>query len=413
MKNKKFFFVAAMAAVMSFGFTACSQDDDIANVAGNNNAAGVKAPGMDFNAIVGTPGTTRGTAILAANKVANFQVFGFLEDGTQYVGSALNSGIMIDGALGTGEDAANYVSWDYRTASDVAYWPQAWVRFQAISPATDASFSIESTAKATGVDFTVYDPAGDADAGEEQKLTAVVTVPTDQSAQKDIMFAKAASDGADHTADSNPAVSLTFDHAMSQVVFKGKVASDKIAVSISDIKIMNAKAEGKVGYFGDGQALAAATTGYANTDYSIGLVASPTLGADEVATAKDLSAANGALFMLPQTVSAWATTAGTPVTVAAADGTASADGQGILAITCHITSAGQDLVGTSAANETVYIPFGFTWAQGKKYIYTLVFGKGTGAYDEDGKPLDTMLPITYTVSTVNGWDAITPDDIEF
>jgi hypothetical protein len=409
---KKMFFVAAMAAVMGLGFTSCSQDDGIANAAGNNPEGNI--PGkMEFNAIVGTPGVTRGTAILAANKVANFQVFGFLEDGTQYVGSALNSGIMIDGALGTGADATNYVSWDYRTASDVAYWPQSWVRFQAISPATDASFSIESTAKATGVDFTGYVPAGTEDDGEEQKLTAVVTVPTDQSLQKDIMFAKAASDGATHTSDNNPSVGLTFDHAMSQIVFKGKVASDKIAVSISDIKIMNAKAEGKVGYFGTNQALAAATTGYANTDYSIGLVAAPTLGAANVAEAKDLSATDGALFMLPQTVSAWTTTAGSPVTVAEADGTSSKDGQGILAITCHITSAGQDLVGTSSADETVYIPFGFTWAQGKKYIYTLVFGKGTGAYDEEGEPLDTMLPITYTVSTVNGWDAITPDDIEF
>lgn len=412
MKQKKFFFAAAIAAVLSFGFTACSQDSEMTNFAGNNNA-GVKTSEMNFNAIVGTPGATRGTAILAANKVADFQVFGFLEDGTQYVGSALNAGIMIDGALGTGADAENYVSWGYRTASDIAYWPQAIVRFQAISPASDASFTIESTAKATGVDFTSYVPASTEDDGEEQKLTAIVNVPTNQSLQKDIMFAKAGENGATHTADNNPSVGLTFDHAMSQIVFKGKVASDKINVSISDIKIMNVKAQGKVGYFGTNQALSATTTGYANTDYSIGLVAAPTLGASDITTAKDLSAANGALFMLPQTVAAWATTAAVPVTVDDADGTASADGQGILAITCHITSAGQDLVGTSAADETVYLPFGISWAQGKKYIYTLVFGNGTGAYDEDGELIDTMLPITYSVNTVNGWDAITPDDIEF
>ena len=383
--NKKFF-IAAMAAVVSFGMISCSQDDDIANVASNNNKIENSAPGrIEFTGLVANSPATRGTAITAAADVANFQVFGFLADGTQYVGSALNSGIMID---------KNGANWDYRTASDVAYWPKAVVNFQAISPASDASFSIEETDLESN----------------NQRLTAIVNVPTDQSAQKDIMFAKTSEDGNDHTADSNPAVGLTFDHAMSQVVFKGKVASDKISVTVADIKIMNAYQEGKVGYFGASQALSSDLTGhYANQDYSAGLVADPTLNAANVSTAKDLSAADGALFMLPQTVTKWATVAGTPVTVAAAEGTASANGQGILAIKCTITSAGQTLVN----DEYVYIPFEISWLQGKKYIYTLVFGKGTGAFDEDGEPLDSMLPITYTVSAVNAWTDVTPDDIEF
>ncbi len=421
MKNKKFIYVAAMAAVMSLGFTACSQDDDISGVVSNNKAVGVNVPEMGFNATVGTPSTSRGTAILAANKVANFQVFGFLDDGTQYVGSSLKNGIMIDGTLGTGDDAANYVSWGYRTASDVAYWPQANVRFQAISPAEDTSISIDETALATGVDFSGYTPAGTADC-KEQKLTATVTVPTTVANQKDIMFAKTGEDGTTHTASANAAVGLSFDHALSQVVFSGKVASDKIAVDINDIKVMNAYQKGKVGYFGTNQALAASTSGYfANQDFSIGLAdhdgetegIQTTLGAANTSTAKNLTATDGALFMIPQTVSAWATTAASAVTVAAAEGTESANGQGILAISCKITSAGQYLVGDADNYQTVYIPFAINWAQGKKYIYTLVFGKGSGAFDEDGKPLDTMLPITYTVSSVTAWDEVTPDAIEF
>lgn len=411
--KKNLIFAALAAMVMSVAFVACSQDEDIAPIANNStvktNVKNVADGKMGFVAITNNPSATRGYELTAASQVANFQVFGFLEDGTQYVGSALNSGIMIDG---DDDGEGNYSDWDYRTASDVAYWPQAWVRFQAIYPAEDASFSIESTDKATGVDFTAYAVAGTEDDGEEQKLTAVVTVPTTVTAQKDIMFAKAASNGTTHTAESNPAVALTFDHAMSQVVFQGKVASDKIAVEINDIKLKNIKQIGKVGYFGTDQALSATTTGYANTDYSIGLVATPTLGSSDVSTAKNLTAATGALFMLPQTGTAWTHTAPNKA-VADAAGTSSADGQGILAISCKITSAGQYLVGDASNFETVYIPFGADWAQGYKYIYTLVFGKGTGAFDEDGDPLDTMLPISYTVSAINGWTSSTPGAIEF
>ena len=393
---------AIAAAMVSFGFIACSQDEDInPNVNYNPVNSEVKnaAPGqIAFTAITNQGPATRGIEVAGANQVENFQVFGFLTDGTQYVGAALDEGIMIDGALGTGEHAADYVSWDYRTASDVAYWPQATVKFQAIYPAEDDCFEIEETALSSN----------------NQQLTAVVTVPTTVADQKDIMFAKTSADGTTHTSESNPAVGLTFDHAMSQIVFKGKVASDKISVTVSDIAIKNVIAEGKVGYFGASQALSSDVTGkYKNTDYSIGLVETPTLGASDVSTAKNLTATNGALFMLPQANTAWTTTAAEPVTVAAAAGSVSSNGQGILAITCHIASAGQDLVGTSSEHETVYIPFAYTWQQGYKYIYTLVFGKGSGAFDEDGNPLDTMLPISYTVSSINGWTAGATEPIEF
>lgn len=398
--KKNLIFAALAAMVMSVAFVACSQDEDIAPIANNStvktNVKNVANGEMGFVAITNNPSATRGYELTAASQVANFQVFGFLTDGTQYVGAALDEGIMIDGALGTDEHAADYVSWDYRTASDVAYWPQATVKFQAIYPAEDDCFEIEETALSSN----------------NQQLTAVVTVPTTVAAQKDIMFAKASSDGTTHTAESNPAVALTFDHAMSQVVFQGKVASDKIAVQINDIKLKNIKQIGKVGYFGTDQALSATTTGSANTDYSIGLVATPTLGSSDVSTAKNLTAATGALFMLPQTGTAWTHTAPNKA-VADAAGTDDADGQGILAISCKITSAGQYLVGDASNFETVYIPFGADWAQGYKYIYTLVFGKGTGAFDEDGDPLDTMLPISYTVSAINAWTSSTPGAIEF
>lgn len=45
----------------------------------------------------------------------------------------------------------------------------------------------------------------------------------------------------------------------------------------------------------------------------------------------------------------------------------------------------------------IVIPASFNWAQGKKYIYTLVFDKGNGGKDPEG-PDDVLVKIEYTVT---------------
>jgi hypothetical protein len=122
-------------------------------------------------------------------------------------------------------------------------------------------------------------------------------------------------------------------------------------------------------------------------------------------TAKNLTATDGALLMLPQTVTPWATTAGSPVTTAAADAAHNA----YLKIRCTIISGAVTLVD----NDYVYIPFSVNWQQGKKYTYTLVFGAGSGGFDENGNPLDNMLPISYTVAAADDWTDIDGGNISF
>ena len=50
---------------------------------------------------------------------------------------------------------------------------------------------------------------------------------------------------------------------------------------------------------------------------------------------------------------------------------------------------------------------------GKKYTYTLIFGNGTGGYDENGDPLTNLVPITYTVSAAEDWTPVDGGEVAF
>lgn len=354
---------------------------------------------------------TKATPVTSSNfynttLVPNMMVWGFfapdvtegngITQGGQYVGASGN-GIVIKNMSTTGPDVSNVSKWDYNNDADRGYWPKEKLNFQAIIPASDNSFTVAASVGASKLAHTV----------------AEVTVPTDQSAQKDIMFAQVKNQT--RTADANTPVDFTFDHAMSQVVFQGKTYADKISVKVESITVANADQKGKVGYLTDdgtdvalGAALAD-TRAYAK--YAIGMASDATLDKSNMTTAKNLTDADGALIMLPQdrTDEKWSTTAGANVTISAAD----AANETYLAISCKVKNDNVYLIGGESAFETVYIPFEINWEQGKKYTYTLVFGKGQGGYDENGKPLDSMLPITYTVSSVNIWDPVTGSDVEF
>lgn len=377
------FLFSGMAA--SALFTSCSNDDDMGDAPVSVSETD---PCVKFS--VNTRGTlgTRGTATTAANylnQINNFQVWGYFTGtasgegvvpGNRYVGTSDVVGTVIDGD-GTG-------NWSYHTATDTQYWPAttAPLNFQAVTPASDASFTIENT------------PADNL-----ARVTAVVTVPTAVTEQKDIMFAKA---NAQVSTTNDKLVSLTFNHAMSQVVFAGKLASDKIAVTVSSIELVNIFDHGKVGYFGTDAALTSSTTGTASSTFSVGLATDKSVTST---TAKNLTADDGALIMLPQTVTAWTTTAGTPVTTSAANTAHHA----YLKIRCTIVSAGVTLVN----NDYVYLPFSVNWQQGKKYTYTLLFGAGSGGFDADGNPIDKMLPITYTVASADNWTAVDGGNVSF
>ncbi len=393
---KKIFALVAFATLTVAGMTSCSNDDEIAG-AGAQGSQAKSAIGFNVGQDNTLKSASRGTATTAENflsRINDFQVLGYYSDGSgKYVGAAATpaAGIVIDQVAGP--------AWDYHTASELQYWPSGNLDFQAITPSADASFALANTVSEG-----------------HPRLVANVTVPTAVADQKDIMFASAT--GVNNAATGAP-VSLTFKHALSQVVFAGKVANPTITAVVDEISICNIHNTGTVGYREALATLSAEATGSAASNFSVGLIE----GADAAATvaartmnttdAKNLTNGNGALMMIPQTQAEWTHAAPEK---AIADATGS-----YLKIKCKVqdNNSGTWLIGAAdGANEFeyVYVPFDLTtvaWELGKKYTYTLVFGNGSGGFDEEGNPLTNLVPITYTVAAADDWTAVDGGEYAF
>ena len=336
-----------------------------------------------------TRGVSLGAADVAnSSLLPNMQVFAYyhpnadgfgVEPGTQYVGTG-GSGITVTNTGGVWkEDAVN-----------TAYWPAetAPLNFQAIAPASDASFTVTNSVS----DNLAH-------------MVANVTVPTANADQKDILMAN--EDGVTQSTHSR-SVQLDFKHVLSQVRFKVQTASQQLSGSIESISLCNIKSTGSVGYHAaddvaDGEnawkkvVLGTKVSDDAVASYAIGM-GDGSFGTAQfgAGNAKDVTADDGSLMMLPQTTSKWSTVDGTPVTVAAADAAKNT----YIKISCKILNGDTYLVGSENTYGEVYIPFAASWAMGKKYIYTINIGTGTGGFDENGNPL--VQPISYSVD-VDEW----------
>lgn len=203
--------MAAVAAVFSMGFTACSNDDDLG---GGNNAQvvdGKVVKPLAFNTSLDNKAVTRG---LAAD-VSDIQAGGFRvwaldnrEAGKFFMGTA-------DTGIACSWDGTNSL---YNPAT-AYYWPQYDLSFIAMTPQTGGGITGVTVANATGEG----NPLVYAKPSAELNLT----IPTTLADQKDIMFAAAnAKTAASESTDgdsNNDALQLTFKHALSQIVFKGKL----------------------------------------------------------------------------------------------------------------------------------------------------------------------------------------------
>lgn len=210
--------MAAIAAVFGMSFTACSNNDD--DLGGVSNAPkGDTRSVIGFNTSLDNKTVTRG---LAAN-VADIQVDGF----SVWALDNREAGKFFMGAAGTASSNAGIAcSWDgtnslYNPAT-AYYWPQYDLSFIAMTPQTGGGIDGITIANATESATDVYaNPTG----------TLYLTIPTTLASQKDIMLAAAnAKDANDETdLDGNSALNdkdalqLTFKHALSQIVFKGKL----------------------------------------------------------------------------------------------------------------------------------------------------------------------------------------------
>ena len=230
---------------------------------------------------------------------------------------------------------------------------------------------------------------------------AKVTVPTENNKQVDVMIASALNQT---SATNNKTVALQFKHALSQIVFQGILSSDKIRVEIGGLTIKNIANAGVIGFKAGTQEIGVTADKTNVADYSIGL--SNQTMVSSTSRLSEFTAEDGALIIMPQTLTGWTTTSSVPVTTAQAD----SKKQTYLSISCKIKSGDTYLVGSSTAFGNVYVPFSASFLPGKKYVYTLIFGENAsssgqsqGAFDANGNPILQTIQFS---ANVQDWSVI-------
>ena len=308
--------------------------------------------------------------------------------------------------------------------SGTRYWPEDEVTFYAHVNAGEA-FQWNDGNQPTIADFEVKQNVAE---------------------QKDLLYAVKKASKSDGQA------SLTFRHALSQIVFQAKNTNPNLYVEISGVSVCKVKSKGTFAYpqndtdnnieehSGKGTISNNGSWGQWGSDnmsdaqtYSVEFNTVELVGNKE-ATATSLTntnetgkAWNNVMLLLPQKNNAW------PVTgdnVVADPGSDSQTGTYFL-VKCQIWNVADASKGKQDSDHCLWygtdddenqiatdvaIPVKIDWEQGKKYIYTFVFGDGNGGYnpDPDGPgpdPDPVLVPITFEV-TVDDFVNATEEDIE-
>ncbi|BBL15333.1 hypothetical protein A6CPBBH3_19720 [Alistipes communis] len=351
----------------------CS-DEEIANVeTSSRNAIGfnVLSNAAETRAIPTTPDNLTST---------DFDVFAFTTDGTAFMGK-------VDTDFG--HDGVKIVykngKWDYDDANDLRYWPTEALDFYAFNPGTVSEdmivfYSWEATKDVQKISYTCMDEYGSGTT----------------HANYDVMYAMAKGQTKDM---NNGIVKFNFKHILSQVVFKAKTQYDNMQVDIDVIKIHNFKFAGAFTL----PAAADGTGSWSSSDlafpHAFTVVKNANITVNSNTEATDITT-NTPMLNIPQELTAW------KVSETATKSKLEADNakQCYLEIACKIRQSGAYLLGSASEYETIYVPFGDTWEQGKRHIYTLIFG---GGYDDQGEAV--LNPIRFDAETTGWVDADNKD----
>ena len=350
----------------------CS-DEEIANVeTSSRNAIG-------FN-VLSNAAETRATPTTPSNLTStDFDVFAFTADGTAFMGKADTE---------FGHDGVNIVykdnKWDYKNANDLRYWPSEALDFYAFNPGTvsedmSAFYRWEASGTSQKISYTCIDEYG---AGTHANYDVMYAIAKDQT-----------------KATNNGVVKFKFKHILSQVVFKAKTQYANMRVDIRDIKIHNIRFSGVFTL----PAAADGTGSWSSPDltfpHAFTVVKDKSITVEGNTTATDISTSSP-MLNIPQELTAW-TVSGASKTKKGADDAK----QCYLEIFCKIRQSGAYLLGSASEYKTIYVPFGDTWEQGKRHIYTLIFG---GGYTDQGKAV--LNPIQFDAETT-GWGEAANSDV--
>lgn len=371
----KFIVMAAMAAMFSMGFTACSNNDD--EVATQQVA---NARGIGFDVAADGSLATRGVATTSgALQFNTFQTWAYdAVDGGQYMGTSASAGRTVTKNGGTGV-------WEY---TPTQFWPLNALNFVAIAPAAPNGVSANTVAQD--------------DTSKDITISTTITLSGNVEEQDDIMYAEGDGLEAD---DDDGNVPYTFKHALSQIVFKGQLPTSGAItkVDIAEITLGNIGSAGTLtfdnngAFFGGTNAYITTTTPAAFTldaDDLEGSVFEAGVSGVVAGTAFDLTTSSNATkknawFMLPQRSAAWVPANDSQLKAGALNA-APATGA-YLKIRAQLEKNG---VVVLENDKPIYIPLTANWDRTKKYIYTIEFN-GTAA----------LTPITFSVAAQNWTDA--------
>lgn len=338
-------------------------------------------------------------------------------------------------------DGKTYIDKDHVTGSNgnwtntsgTRYWPETAVDFYAyVNAGTSYTWTVnEGKATAKFENFAVNGTVAD---------------------QVDLLYAvKTGQEKADGK------VNLNFRHALSQIVFQAKNTNANLYVEIAGVSVANVggtntftfpsanteinivdhdeNADGvyEDGEFGSGinydaswgtwEALTSGTEKYDVDFEKTPVPGTNTLVALTTANETGKEYNSNAMLLLPQNTTAWDPE--TNPLPGAEKNTGS-----YLLVDCAIFNvAGDEYTdgdvclwgelkeGTWNTKELA-IPVTFDWQQGKKYVYTLVFGEGNGGYDPDPEPDPdpenpdpVLVPITFEI-TVEDFELVDGGEIE-
>ena len=350
----------------------CS-DEEIANVeTSSRNAIG-------FN-VLSNAAETRATPTTPSNLTStDFDVFAFTADGTAFMGK-VDTDFEHDGVKIVYKDG----KWDYDDANDLRYWPSEALDFYAFNPGTVSEdmivfYSWEATKDVQKISYTCMDEYGSGTT----------------HANYDVMYAMAKGQTKDM---NNGIVKFNFKHILSQVVFKAKTQYDNMQVDIDMIKIHNFKFAGAFTL----PATAEETGSWSSSDlafpHAFTVVKNANITVNSNTAATDISTKTP-MLNIPQTLTAWTVSAPNKSKLEADNAK-----QCYLEISCKIRQSGAYLLGSASEYKTIYVPFGDTWEQGKRHIYTLIFG---GGYDDQGEAV--LNPIRFDAETTGWVDADNKD----
>ena len=352
----------------------CSADEEIATI--SNSASNA----ISFNVVSNNPQTKAATIINKPDdlKYHKLEVFAF-KNGTYYMGSEGTEGEWKDHGV---ELMYKSNSWIYTDPNAIYYWPhQEALDFYAVSPSEvipSGSLNYVSIAS-------------------ESKCFSCLLADDKKDAQVDAMYAMHLGVKKDDT--MNGTVQLQFKHALSQIVFNAKKndKSQTVNVEIQGIRLCNVMNAGTFTFPTSNRDKGNwAPSTLSRSFYNIEFVSDAPI---VVAPGTEVTNLSGGkpLLCIPQVLMPWNHLSSNSIEDKGGDITDKNE-TSFLRIECKIYDDDHYFVGSANGWGYTYVPFGATWEEGKRYVYTLCFGAG---YDENGKEID-IVPITFDAE-VTDW----------